>query len=237
MQQKSPQFCILHSAFCIFKKGGKFLISKEIIEEIKRRNDIVDVISSYVALKRAGSNHNGLCPFHSEKSPSFTVFDDHFYCFGCGAGGDVITFIMKVENLDYVGALEFLAKRAGITIPTEGYEPEGAEAAFGQHRRADLLRDAEMAQEDDMRRPFPLRLEDAAFDETDRLVGNDAVGAVAQVSVLRDAVIHQRIAAVAHEKRDKRGLFAVLFGIPQLLAEEARVHGGVVVALHLVVRD
>ena len=90
------------------------MISKEIIEEIKRRNDIEDVISQYVALKRAGSNANGLCPFHSEKTPSFTVFKgtDSFYCFGCGAGGDVITFIMKVENLDYVGALEFLAKRA-----------------------------------------------------------------------------------------------------------------------------
>ncbi len=102
------------------------MISKDIIEEIKRRNDIEDVISQYIALKRAGSNSNGLCPFHSEKSPSFTVFKgtDSFYCFGCGAGGDVITFVMKAENLDYVGALEFLAKRAGITIPTDSYEPE-----------------------------------------------------------------------------------------------------------------
>ncbi len=102
------------------------MISKEIIEEIKRRNDIEEVISQYVTLKRAGSNANGLCPFHSEKTPSFTVFKgtDSFYCFGCGAGGDVITFIMKVENLDYIGALEFLAKRAGITIPADSREPE-----------------------------------------------------------------------------------------------------------------
>lgn len=102
------------------------MISKDIIEEIKRRNDIEDVISQYVALKRAGNNANGLCPFHSEKTPSFTVFKgtDSFYCFGCGAGGDVITFIMKAENLDYVGALELLAKRAGITIPTDGYVEE-----------------------------------------------------------------------------------------------------------------
>ena len=94
------------------------MISKEVIEEIKYRNDIEDVISGYVALKRAGSNSNGLCPFHSEKTPSFTVFrsSQSFYCFGCGAGGDVITFIMKAESLDYRGALEFLAKRAGITI-------------------------------------------------------------------------------------------------------------------------
>ncbi|MBE6573522.1 MAG: DNA primase [Ruminococcaceae bacterium] len=94
------------------------MISKQQIDEIKYRNDIEDVISQYVNLKRAGSNTNGLCPFHSEKSPSFTVYksSQSFYCFGCGAGGDVITFIMKAENLDYRDALEFLAKRAGITL-------------------------------------------------------------------------------------------------------------------------
>jgi len=97
------------------------MIPKEIIEEIRYRCDIEDVIGSYVTLKRAGSNRNGLCPFHSEKTPSFTVFPGtkSFYCFGCGAGGDVITFIQKMENLDYVAALEFLATRAGITIPND----------------------------------------------------------------------------------------------------------------------
>ena len=96
-------------------------ISQAIIEEIKARSDIEEVISTYVTLKRAGSNMVGLCPFHSEKSPSFTVFrsTQNFYCFGCGAGGDAITFIMKSENLDYPSALEFLAKRAGIEIPAE----------------------------------------------------------------------------------------------------------------------
>jgi DNA primase len=97
------------------------MIPKEVIEEIRYRCDIEDVIGSYVTLKRAGSNRNGLCPFHSEKSPSFTVFPatKSFYCFGCGAGGDVITFIQKIENLDYVGSLEFLAARAGISIPND----------------------------------------------------------------------------------------------------------------------
>ncbi|MBE6581610.1 MAG: DNA primase [Ruminococcaceae bacterium] len=97
------------------------MIPKEIIEEIRYRSDIEEVIGSYVTLKRAGSNKNGLCPFHSEKSPSFTVFPatKSFYCFGCGAGGDVITFTQKIENLDYVAALELLATRAGITIPNE----------------------------------------------------------------------------------------------------------------------
>ena len=97
------------------------MIPREVIDEIRYRCDIEDVIGSYVTLKRAGSNQHGLCPFHSEKTPSFTVFPatKSFYCFGCGAGGDVITFTQKIENLDYVGAVEVLAKRAGITIPND----------------------------------------------------------------------------------------------------------------------
>ena len=100
------------------------MISREIIDEILYRNDIEQVIGSYVTLKRAGSNLNGLCPFHNERTPSFTVFPatKSFYCFGCGAGGDAISFIMREENLDYVGALEHLAARAGITIPTDASE-------------------------------------------------------------------------------------------------------------------
>ena len=94
-------------------------ISPQIIEDIKARNDIEHVISSYITLKRAGSNLNGLCPFHSEKTPSFTVFPStqSFYCFGCGAGGDAITFVMRMENLDYVSAVRTLAERSGVTIP------------------------------------------------------------------------------------------------------------------------
>ena len=97
------------------------MISPQIIEEIKYRNDIEEVRSQHVSLKRAGNNLIGLCPFHSEKTPSFTVFTGtkSFYCFGCGAGGDVITFIKKAENLDYPSAVEFLAARAGITIPED----------------------------------------------------------------------------------------------------------------------
>ena len=94
------------------------MISKETIEQVIMRNDIETVIGGYVNLRRAGSNLKGLCPFHSEKTPSFTVYpqDNSFYCFGCGAGGDIISFIRKKENLDYPDAVEFLADRAGITI-------------------------------------------------------------------------------------------------------------------------
>ncbi len=103
------------------------MIPENIIEEIKSRNDIADVISSYVTLKRAGSHSQGLCPFHNEKSPSFTVFSatQSFYCFGCQAAGDVVTFIRKIENLDYVESLHFLAKRAGVTIPDENENRSG----------------------------------------------------------------------------------------------------------------
>lgn len=98
------------------------MISQEIIEDIKYRNNIEDVISSYVTLNRSGNNLKGLCPFHSERTPSFTVYtgqDSHFFCYGCGAGGDVVNFIMRAENLDYVSALEYLANRAGVTIPSD----------------------------------------------------------------------------------------------------------------------
>lgn len=100
------------------------MIPPEIIEEIKYRCDISDIIGQYVSLKRAGSNLVGLCPFHNERTPSFTVFlsSDSFYCFGCGAGGDVVTFIMKMESLSYIETIESLAKRCGITIPKEASE-------------------------------------------------------------------------------------------------------------------
>ena len=94
------------------------MIRKEVVDEVILRNDIESLIGSYVSLKRAGSNLKGLCPFHSEKTPSFTVYpaDNSFYCFGCGVGGNAITFVRQIEHLDYPDAVEFLAKRAGITV-------------------------------------------------------------------------------------------------------------------------
>ncbi|MBQ8175202.1 MAG: DNA primase [Clostridia bacterium] len=94
------------------------MIERAVIEEVLARTDLPSLIGSYVTLKRAGTNLTGLCPFHSEKTPSFTVFtgSNSFYCFGCGAGGDAITFVRRMENLEYPDAIEVLAKRAGITV-------------------------------------------------------------------------------------------------------------------------
>lgn len=96
-------------------------IPQDTIAEIKYRNDIESVISQYVVLKRRGKNLIGLCPFHNEKTPSFTLYPENgsFYCFGCGVGGDVITFTGMIEHLDYVESLKYLADKAGIVIPED----------------------------------------------------------------------------------------------------------------------
>ena len=94
--------------------------SDEIIEEVRQSNDIVDIISQYVHLKRSGRNFFGLCPFHNEKSPSFSVSPDKqiFHCFGCGVGGNVFTFLMKIEGISFIEAVQTLAERANIQLPT-----------------------------------------------------------------------------------------------------------------------
>ena len=97
------------------------MIPHEYIEELTRRTDIVELVGSYVQLKRKGRLYGGLCPFHSEKTPSFYVYPDtqSFYCFGCGAGGDAVTFTKKINSIDYVEAVKLLAQRAGMPEPTE----------------------------------------------------------------------------------------------------------------------
>ncbi|RKD34720.1 DNA primase [Thermohalobacter berrensis] len=100
--------------------------SDELIEEIRESNDIVEVISEYLSLKRTGSNYKALCPFHSEKTPSFVVSPSKqiFHCFGCGEGGDVINFVMKYENLNFIEALKLLADRVGIEIENKAYKKD-----------------------------------------------------------------------------------------------------------------
>ena len=99
-------------------------MSDSFLQELKMKTDIEDVISTYVTLKRRGATLVGLCPFHNEKTPSFTVYPatQSFYCFGCGAGGDAITFVKKIENLDYLDAVKTLAQRAGLQMPQEGFD-------------------------------------------------------------------------------------------------------------------
>lgn len=116
-------------------------IPESFLQELVEKNDIVDVVGEYVRLtKRSGSNQFGLCPFHSEKTPSFSVSPDRqiYHCFGCGKGGGVINFIMEIENLSFPEAVEFLAKRVGMTMP----EQEDNREAKKRRRLLDLNRDA-----------------------------------------------------------------------------------------------
>lgn len=105
--------------------------SEELIEQVRERNDIVDVISGYVKLQRKGSSFFGLCPFHNEKSPSFSVrpSTQTFHCFGCGAGGNVISFIMEYEKFNFVESVKYLAERAGVELPEMEYSKEAREKA------------------------------------------------------------------------------------------------------------
>ena len=112
--------------------------SEEIVEEVRSKNDIVDVVSGYVKLQKKGGRHWGLCPFHNEKSPSFSVNGDMqvYHCFGCGAGGNVYTFVMNYENYSFPEAIRMLAERAGVQLPEED---ESEEQRRKEGRRARLL--------------------------------------------------------------------------------------------------
>ena len=117
-------------------------ISDEFLSELRARTDIESVISPYVNLSRRGRLVKGLCPFHNEKTPSFTIYTDSqsFYCFGCGAGGDAITFVRRIENLDYVEAVKVLADRAGMKMPEDGYDD-----SIAKHRQRILAANREAA--------------------------------------------------------------------------------------------
>jgi DNA primase len=117
-------------------------IPDDTLQEIRERVSIVEVVSGYVSLKKAGRNHVGLCPFHAEKTPSFTVNEERglFHCFGCGAGGTVFTFLMRADRIDFREAVEILARRAGVRLP------ERAEPGQGGEQRQELLQVNEFAQ-------------------------------------------------------------------------------------------
>ncbi len=117
---------------------------EELVEEVRQKNDIVDVISSYVKLQRKGSSHMGLCPFHSEKSPSFSVSvsKQMYHCFGCGVGGNVFTFIMEYENYTFVEALKYLAGRVGVTLPEAEISEEARRQAGLKARLLEINKEA-----------------------------------------------------------------------------------------------
>lgn len=117
-------------------------LNDSFLQELKYKTDVEDVISAYVPLKRRGATLVGLCPFHNEKTPSFTVYPDtqSFYCFGCGAGGDAVGFIRKIENLDYMDAIKLLADRAGLQMPQDGFDD-----SFSKKRRRVLEANREAA--------------------------------------------------------------------------------------------
>ena len=101
-------------------------LSQQWLDELHERNDVVELIGSCIALTQRGRLYTGLCPFHNEKTPSFTVYPDtqSYYCFGCGQGGDVITFIKNYENLEYIEAVKHLADRAGMQMPDDADRSE-----------------------------------------------------------------------------------------------------------------
>lgn len=117
---------------------------EELIEEVRMKNDIVDVVSGYVKLQKKGSSHWGLCPFHNEKSPSFSVSGDKqmFHCFGCGAGGNVFTFVMNYENFTFPEAVKHLADRAGVKLPEVEYSAEARQKADKRARLLEINKEA-----------------------------------------------------------------------------------------------
>ncbi len=117
---------------------------EELVEEIRMKNDIVDVIGSYVKLQKKGGSHMGLCPFHNEKSPSFSVSGakQMYHCFGCGVGGNVFTFIMEYENYTFVEALKFLAGRVGVNLPEAEYSEEAKKQAGLKNRLLEINKEA-----------------------------------------------------------------------------------------------
>ena len=120
----------------------------ELIEEVRSKNDIVDVISGYVRIQKKGSSYFGLCPFHNEKSPSFSVSPGRqmYYCFGCGAGGNVFTFAMEYENLTFPEAIEFLAERSGVELPRMEYSEEERKKANLRTVLLEINRDGKLLQ-------------------------------------------------------------------------------------------
>ena len=127
----------LSQKFCTRLVVNMGLIPNDVINQVIERSDIVEIIGNYTALKKAGSSFKALCPFHNEKSPSFSVNPDKqiFHCFGCGVGGNVVGFLMRQEHMEFPDAVRFLAQKAGVVIP----EDESAPLNPSRKLREDVL--------------------------------------------------------------------------------------------------
>ena len=132
--------------------------SDELIEEVRSRNDIVDVISGYVRLQKKGSTYFGLCPFHNEKTGSFSVSPakQMYYCFGCGAGGNVFTFLMEYENFTFPEAMQALADRAGVDLPKQELSGEAKRESDKRSRLLEINKEAGKYYYTLLRRRFPI---------------------------------------------------------------------------------
>lgn len=148
-------------------------LDSRFLAELKGRNNIVDVIAPAVQLKRNGTRHTGLCPFHGEKTPSFTVFEEtaSYYCFGCFAGGDVITFVMKYQNLDYMEAVRYLAERSGMALPEE----ENRNVVFLRKRRERMYEMHKLAARFFYKNLVSPRGKEALEYLTNRSIGKEAI--------------------------------------------------------------
>ena len=125
------QFSVVRYIDNLRKDNHYMYYPEEIVEEVRQRTDIVDLIGTYVHLQKKGANYMGLCPFHNEKSPSFSVSPSRqiYHCFGCGAGGNAFSFVMNYENYTFVETLKFLAERAGVHLPEIESSEEAKRAA------------------------------------------------------------------------------------------------------------
>jgi len=194
--------------------------SSDPIAEIKSRLDVVDVVGQKVVLKKAGRTFKGLCPFHSEKTPSFIVFPDkgNYHCFGCGANGDVFTFVMKTENLDFAETLKLLAARTGVELKPR---VSGDGAAPFRSLLVDLLEQATVFYQQALRRPDAQPARDylerrginaATIDQFRLGWSSDRWDALCQHLLGCGAKLEQLVAAGLAAERDGGGVYDRLRG-------------------------
>ena len=201
--------------------------SDDLVEEIRMKNDIVDVISGYVKLTRRGSSYFGLCPFHNEKSPSFSVSPGKqmYYCFGCGAGGNVFTFLMEYENFTFVEALKFLADRAGVDIIKQHEGADPAAVVFDSIAAA-KARGADVVICDTAGRLHNKKNLMDELAKISRIIDRELPDADKEVLLVLDATTGQNAVNQAREFKNAAGITGIV-----LTKLDGTARGGVVLAI------